>query len=109
MIYFSPPPPCTVSFLYCAKMYYYLVDRTKVHFYYISEININEPVNFISLPSGPIKWKIPPPPWGILADVIWGGNMKREREKGRREKKKEERGKKKEERGKKKRKGEVRG
>jgi hypothetical protein len=47
---------------------------------------------------GSIYWKILPPPWGegkISADVIWGKNMKRGKEKeGKMDKKKEERGKK---------------
>ncbi len=63
--------------------------------------------------------KYPPPPRGreISADVIWGKNMKRRREKRekcKRKRKKEERKRKKEERkgkerGKKMRKGEVQG
>jgi hypothetical protein len=54
--------------------------------------------------------KTPPSRGGISADVIWGKNMKKGREKeGKVQKKKEERGKKKEERVKKIRKGVVKG
>jgi hypothetical protein len=56
---------------------------------------------FGNLPSavlqGSIYWKIPLPPWGgekISADVIWGKNMRRPREKAENVERKEERGKK---------------
>ncbi len=39
----------------------------------------------VFLQEGSIYWKIPPPPppWGVIsADIIWGKNMTRGREKG---------------------------